>query len=63
MPETPEDAEQQAGSEGRLASLQWWEGESSPAELFRLIQKGKLHVHQLCALLPQVSLERLIVGD
>src|SRR2546421_4695138 len=26
-------------------------------------EQGKLHVHQLCALLPQVSLERPIVGD
>jgi hypothetical protein len=28
---------------------------------FRM-QKGKLQVHQLCALLPQLSLERLIIG-
>jgi hypothetical protein len=26
-------------------------------------EQGKLHVHQLCALLPQLSLERLIIGD
>ncbi len=25
--------------------------------------QGKLQVHQLCALLPQLSLERLIIGD
>jgi hypothetical protein len=26
-------------------------------------EQGNLQVHQLCALLPQLSLERLIIGD
>src|SRR5215469_16880998 len=34
MPQPPEDAEQQAGSQCRLASLHAWQGESPPAELF-----------------------------
>src|SRR5215467_13198609 len=34
MPQPPEDAEQQAGSQCLLASLHAWQGESPPAELF-----------------------------
>src|SRR5262245_18494886 len=34
MPQPPRDAEQQAGRQGRLASLHSWKGEASPAELF-----------------------------
>jgi hypothetical protein len=36
---------------------------TTPDDFHMTEEQGNLQVHQLCALLPQLSLERLIIGD